>query len=186
MTPTLVLVNGPPASGKSTLATSFVAQRPLALNLDVDVVRGLLGQWKDAPLDAGLAARHLALAMAAAHLRSGRDVIVPQLVARPQFVDELAQTAAAAGARFVEIVLVLARTDAIEAFEQRSAAPTNTQQRDAYETLGGRDIGTMYDDLMRFVNARPATVRVPVERGDIDATLRRLEAAIAADRADQI
>jgi predicted kinase len=39
----LILLNGPPASGKSTLATRLVAQRPLALNLDIDVVRGYLG-----------------------------------------------------------------------------------------------------------------------------------------------
>ncbi|MEE9417560.1 MAG: AAA family ATPase [Acidimicrobiales bacterium] len=46
----LVFLNGPPASGKSTLAARFVEQRPLALNLDVDVVRAMLGRWIDSPL----------------------------------------------------------------------------------------------------------------------------------------
>jgi hypothetical protein len=38
----LILLNGPPASGKSTIAQRFVNTHPLALNLDIDVVRGLL------------------------------------------------------------------------------------------------------------------------------------------------
>ena len=86
-------------------------------------MRGLLGQWKDATRDAGLAARRLALAMADTHPRAGRDVIVPQLVARPQFVD-VAHLGAATGARFVHVVLVISRHDAIEAFAQRSATRT--------------------------------------------------------------
>ena len=49
---TLVLLNGPSASGKSTLAARFIAEHPMALNLDVDVIRGLLGRRIDQPVDA--------------------------------------------------------------------------------------------------------------------------------------
>ena len=79
---TLVLLNGPPASGKSTLAARFVSEHPMALNLDVDVIRGLLRRWIDQPVDAGLAARRLAIPMTQAHLESGHHVIVPQFVGR--------------------------------------------------------------------------------------------------------
>ena len=54
---TLVLLNGPPASGKSTIAARLVGGRPLALNLDIDVIRSLLGDWKARPPEAGVAAR---------------------------------------------------------------------------------------------------------------------------------
>lgn len=46
----LVVLNGPPASGKSTIAKRFVEARPLSLNLDVDVVRGMLGGWLNDPV----------------------------------------------------------------------------------------------------------------------------------------
>ena len=45
--PRLLLINGLPGSGKSTLAARYVADRPLALCLDIDVVRGLFGAWTD-------------------------------------------------------------------------------------------------------------------------------------------
>lgn len=102
----LVLLNGPPSVGKSTIAELYVSERSLALKLDIDVVRGLLGRWIEQPLDAGLLARDIARAMAVATLRAGHDVIVPQYVARVEFIDELAATAAECEATFVEVVLM--------------------------------------------------------------------------------
>ncbi|MBA3302830.1 MAG: AAA family ATPase, partial [Acidimicrobiia bacterium] len=40
--PRLILLNGPPGIGKSTLAQRFVDEHPLALNLDLDAVRAML------------------------------------------------------------------------------------------------------------------------------------------------
>jgi predicted kinase len=89
----LILLNGPPASGKSTLAATFAAAHPLSLNLDIDVVRSLIGRWADFPADAGLLARRAALAMARACLNEHHDVIVPQLVARATFITQLEEVA---------------------------------------------------------------------------------------------
>jgi adenylate kinase family enzyme len=60
----LILLNGAPGSGKSTLAQLYVDDHPLALNLDIDRIRGLLGRWQDDVTRAGLLARTLTLAMA--------------------------------------------------------------------------------------------------------------------------
>jgi predicted kinase len=100
---TLVLVNGPPASGKSTIVDSLVASRPLALDLDIDVIRAQLGCWSDDPHASGLAARALAVSMATTHLTGGHDVVVAQFLARVGFIEELERSAAACEARFVEM-----------------------------------------------------------------------------------
>lgn len=42
--------------GKSTVARRYVADHPLALNLGVDLVRSLIGRWRDDPHAAGLLA----------------------------------------------------------------------------------------------------------------------------------
>lgn len=178
----LILVNGPPASGKSTIAARFVSGHRLALNLDVDVVRGMLGAWIEMPSDAGVAARRLAIAMTAAHLAGGHDVVVPQFLARVDFILELEAVARAAGAQFVETALIVSRADTLRAFVARSAEPETQQHRDANEILertGGIDaLGAMHDRFMGLLDTRPSVHRVRVVRGDVESTLRLLESAI--------
>ncbi|MGO4592191.1 AAA family ATPase [Leifsonia sp. 2TAF2] len=103
--PLLVLLNGGPASGKSTLAHLWARERPLALSLDVDVLRAMIADWESHPVDAGLRARELALTMIADHLAHGSDVIVPQFLVNATFIDQLEDAAVKSGARFVEVVL---------------------------------------------------------------------------------
>lgn len=175
---TLLLLNGPPASGKSTLGARLVSARPLALNLDIDVVRAQLGSWLDYPRDAGLAARALALTMARTHLRSGHDVVVPQLLARVDFIEDLERLASEVGASFVEVLLDLDRASAIEAFQARRRRPQTQAHLDAAALIDRSEeddpLGTIYEALQRVADARTATRRVPVERGNVAATMEAL------------
>lgn len=118
-TPWLVLLNGLPGVGKSTLAAAWAARRPGTLNLDIDVVRGLIS---GPPRDTAAPARALGLAMAVEHLRGGHDVVVPQLVARTDQVGRFARAAEAASARLVH-VLVEAPPEAVAERVLADAAP---------------------------------------------------------------
>jgi adenylate kinase family enzyme len=51
--PRLIHVNGPPGIGKSTIARLFVDDHPGTLNLDMDHVRRLIGDWREDFLQAG-------------------------------------------------------------------------------------------------------------------------------------
>ncbi|MFC9254152.1 hypothetical protein [Amycolatopsis thailandensis] len=62
--PRLIVLNGPPACGKSTLARLYAEDHPLTLNLDIDRIRGLLGAWRDDAAKAGV----LALSAARTHV----------------------------------------------------------------------------------------------------------------------
>lgn len=182
----LVLLNGPPASGKSTIAARLVDRRPLALNLDIDVVRGHLGRWLDDPDAAGQAARVLAIAMARTHLVGGYDVIVPQFLGRAAFIDELSVLALDVHATFVEVALVIDRDLARDAFDERSATPRHQAHRDAaalVERSHADDaVGEMFDRYMALIEQRPMARRIEVLRGDIDDTVRRVERELIADR----
>jgi len=179
----LVLLNGPPASGKSTIAERLVATRPLALQLDIDVVRGLLGDWLQRPTDAGLAARALAISMARTHLAAGHDVFVPQFLGRPEFIDELAALALETGSTFVEIALVLDRAAARTALAERSADPQNDTHRDAaalVEQSGGTSaVDEMFDRYEALLTQRSSAIRIDVERGDIDAAVHSVEGVLS-------
>lgn len=178
----LILLNGPPASGKSTLAQRFVEADPFALNLDIDVLRGLVDGWAGDPEAAGLAARSVALVMARDHLTAGNHVVVPQFLGRPDFIEELAVTAYQCGARFLEVALWLERSEAIAAFADRSAAPSTQAHRDAamlVEHSSRPDpVGSMYDDLVELIGRRPQTIRVDVIPRDVDATFQRFREAL--------
>lgn len=181
----LILINGAPASGKSTLARQLAADpnatSPLALVLDIDVVRGLLGRWMDERGDAGLLARQHALAMIGIQLREGRDVIVPQLLARIDFVLQLEAASATAGAPFIEIVLVSTPEAATERFRHRSANPEDQTHLDAAALESGtaERIPQMLEGMLAVAAQRPRTHYVETIDRDIEGTYARLLAALA-------
>ncbi|MGB3329947.1 MAG: ATP-binding protein [Thermomicrobiales bacterium] len=182
--PRLILLNGAPGSGKSTLARRLAADpsatAPLALVLDIDVLRGMLGRWFDTPGEAGMLARQHALAMIHLQLRQGRDVIVPQFLGRIDFVLHLADAAAACGVPFVEIALVSSPDDAASRFRHRSQHPEDQTHRDAaaLEADTSDRIPAMYAAMMAVAAARPETHFVESVDGDEAGTHARVVAAI--------
>jgi predicted kinase len=174
----LLLINGAPSSGKSTLARCFVRDHPLALALDIDRVRSMLGGWLEQPTEAGLAARRLAMAMAHAHLSAGHDVVVPQYLGRLQFVLELEAVADQVGVDFVQIALVSDPGDAAARFARRIDRPENDEHRDAavlQERNGGSaGLVEMYERMLRVTAARPSTRSVVTVDGEIEPTYRRM------------
>jgi predicted kinase len=182
----LILINGLPGSGKSTVARSVATERPLSLVLDVDVVRGLLSGWIDTPTTAGLLARELALAMCATHLGAGYDVLVPQFLGRPEFVVALEEAAREAGVPFVEIALLLPPERAAERVAKRSAASARREHADAGALLepegGASALAEMEHRLITVLDDRPATLRVDADR-EPEAVRQEVRGCI--DRADR-
>ena len=117
----LLVVNGAPAVGKTTLAHRYATDQPLALVVDVDLLRTHLGGWQERD-ESKMIARDLAIALARAHLAAGHDVLVPQYVGRPEFLDRLRALAADAGTDYLELVLTDAPQRIVERFRARRAA----------------------------------------------------------------
>lgn len=178
----LVLVNGAPGSGKSTLAQMYVDEHPLALALDIDVVRSMLGRWLDQPREAGLMARRMALEMARVQLTAGHDVLVPQFLGRLDFVLELERLCGHVSADFVEVVLLSSPQDAVDRFMQRSRQAETGVHRDAQALLersGGADpLSQMYDSLLEVVSSRPYIRTVVTVDGQVERAYRDLLAHI--------
>jgi predicted kinase len=168
----LIIINGPPGCGKSTIAQRYADDHPLVLNLDVDKIRAMLGGWQRNRGAAGLAARSIALASARAHLTAGHDVLIPQFLGRLSFLEQAEQAAAEVGAGFREVVLMDTKANALRRFAERSAAAADPASRDAADhiaSLGGpAELARMYDQLLTVIAARPGTVVVQTASGAVD------------------
>ena len=161
----------------------YVEDHPLTLNLDIDVVRDLIGRWRDHAPEAGLLARSIALAGARAHLASGHDVVVPQLLARPTFIDQAAALASELKCTFYEIALLDSKENSVRRFIERAAASRQSSFRETAEMLGrqGRlaDLDEMYDRLMALLVARPATSLIRVRDGAVQRAYHDLLGVLA-------
>jgi NAD(P)-dependent dehydrogenase (short-subunit alcohol dehydrogenase family)/predicted kinase len=176
----LILLNGPPGIGKSTLARRYVSDRPMSLILDIDVVRRGIGGWEEQQEEAGLLARALALAMARVHLTAGHDVVVPQYVARPAFIDEMAATAAAARAAFHEVYLTDGKAAAIARFHARAEDAALAQHHaEAVRNAGGEDgLAAMFDRVESTRALRTGAITVKTLAGDVDQAYRDFLSAV--------
>ncbi|TCO52973.1 AAA family ATPase [Actinocrispum wychmicini] len=121
----LIHLNGPSRVGKSTLARRYANEHPGTLALDLDVLAGLIGGWKENFSAALEMARGHGRELATRHLRHGYDVVLPQLVTVHDRDPDPAFEAAAcvAGATYIEVALIVDDREHLQRL--RGKRPTN-------------------------------------------------------------
>lgn len=181
--PRLILVNGPPGIGKSTLARRYVEEHPGVLNCDIDVLRALVGGWADAFGKAGELIRPAALAMITAYLSGGNDVLLPQMLLRTSELAKFESSARAAGAGFVETILMDEQASVVARFHRRGDdgidVAWHRQVQEIVRSQGGDGVLVeCHDALTALAGQRPDAVVIQSRAGDVEGTYRQLLAAL--------
>ena len=181
----LILVNGPPASGKSTVARRYVDQRDGTALVEVDTLRMSLPNWE---LDEAtrLGARDLAGAAVVEHLDAGRDVVMPQYFGRLGYIVLLDDAAREHDATFVEVILAIDADLALERFRARRRAMDERGERHPERDIADVEVEAFVHDaverLTRLPTARPGSQVIPVERAaSEDEVYRRLCSVLDGD-----
>ena len=168
--------------GKSTLASRYVDEHRLAIALDLDRLRLLaFGAADVAGVPAMNATRDLALGAARAHLRAGRDVVVPQYLGRPDYLEALEALAVEMHADFHEIVLMDSEQRLAQRFAERTAAATRLEHVAAAAGIqdeGPESLAAMRQRLVELVATRPHAVVIECPEGTEDITYRAVLRAI--------
>lgn len=175
--PKLIVLSGSLGSGKSTLAKKYAENHPLALALDIDIIRLMLGEWRDHAEDSAQLSKRMAEEMSRINLSEGHDVIIPQIYRRESYLDALQRVADETDSDYFEIILLLDKEEAIDRFmSYKSIHPGGLIDRGG----GVSRLEHMYDEMVELASKRPNTIKISPIRDDIEATYELLIQAISS------
>ena len=172
----LIHLNGPPGIAKSTLSALYAHRHPGTLNLDIDRLHRLVGGWQDVDNHTHEVLRPVALAMASTHLRGGRDVVLPQYLARPDEIDAFEEVARGQGSAFHEVVLLDEKASSLARFDRRRDDSAWAEHNRRLVALQGGPVmlAAMYDRLVELLALRPSAVVVCSEPDAVERTYASL------------
>lgn len=174
----LILVNGPPASGKSSLARRYVEEHDRVALVEVDTLRMTVPDWEHDGATRRIAAE-LAGEAIVAHLGAGHDVVMAQYFGRLGNVVMAEDLARAQGVEFVEVILATSAALAIDRFRARRRDLAERGERHPERDIADADVEAFIVDaverLTRLPTARPDSLVVPVDpEASEDEVYRRL------------
>ncbi len=168
--------------GKTTLAQKYIDEHPMALNLDIDNLWFMMGQWQASRPHSDIQKLKYAHAIAGMHLADGYDVIVPNLMQSTEQYEVFERIARANNALFRELVLLSTPEDAIERCKTRAR---KMGYADGFRPGGvldtsGRELGlaSMHENMLATIALRENVVRIESVEHNIEETYQKIIEAI--------
>jgi predicted kinase len=181
--PRLIHLNGPSGVGKSTLARRYANEHAGTLVLDLDVLAGLIGGWKENFSATLELARGHGREMATRHLRDGYDVVLPQLVTVHDRAHDpaLEQAAQSADATYIEVALMVADQDHLHRLHgRRPISAVQARVQAALVDPGSDLVDRIRGHLSEHLAGRPGAIRLDTTGLNEDTTYQRLLSVLEA------
>lgn len=180
--PNLILLNGPLGVGKSTLAKRYAQQHPLAVAIDIDEVRFLIGSFREFPEQSLQMAFEMAASIGRVALRRGHDIAVAQILTKPAQFELFEELADQTSAKLHEILLYTEKEAAIGRFVLRGRQkgwPLGYKPDGLIGRNGGLvRVAEKYDEMLHLAKNRPQTKIINSVQGDAEATYNDIITAI--------
>ena len=177
----LIHLNGPPRVGKSTLARRYADEHQGTLALDLDVLAGLIGGWRENFSIAWGIARAHGHALATRHLHEGYDVILPQLATSHDRGPAFEEAAHEAGAAYIEVALLVHDQEHLQRL--RGKQPANEIEARIQAGLEDPEsdlVDRIRRHLAEYLADRPHTIRLDTTGLGEDESYQALLNALAA------
>jgi adenylate kinase family enzyme len=180
--PKLILLTGPLGIGKSTLSSRYANDNPMTLNIDVDHVWWMIGQWQQTRPESDKQKLKLSALMVESHLEEGYDVIVAQDKFSEDYYLKLDDIVRRTGSILLEVTLICPEDEAIQRCidrGKRSGYKTGFRPGGILESEGGAGkLRSMYSTMINSVSGRPNMNFIQSEYNNQNDTYRSLLAIV--------
>jgi len=171
----LLHLNGAPGVGKSTIAERLVASRPGWLNCDIDILRTLIGGWREDFAAAGAHIRPVAREMMAAQLATGRGVVLPQLIIQDRELAQFKSLATVCGVPYVHVYVDAPDQELAMRWQRRNdGSPWAATSQRILRELGGTDAVLVAGGLSRELAVVDRAVFVRSDKGRVDEAVAQV------------
>ena len=164
----LIIINGSPAAGKSTLAQRLHQELPLSLLADIDSWRRLVSGYRENRKESLEITYKFAVAAIDAYLQTGHDVIVDKAILGVNDVlDAIVESGQKYGAEIYEFVLTADKDVIIQRAAERGF-------RDA-GLLTPEKVVELWDRAQDLIQERPNAVVIDTNTLDAEAIYKKVK-----------
>lgn len=169
----LIILNGPPGVGKSTLATRLAEKVPGTEIIEIDVLRRTIPEYREHRKESILAAYNLALAALKEHFSQGRSVIVDKAAFFPETVDRFVETGKLCGAEIFEFFIFADKSTIQARADARGYRPGGLLTRER--------VGEKWDEADAFCKQRPQATLIDTFHLTMDQVFEEVSRAILSE-----
>jgi predicted kinase len=164
----LIIINGSPATGKSTLALRLHEALPMSLLVDVDAWRRLISGYRENKKESLKTAYKFTIAAIDAYLQTGHDVVVDKaILGANEVLEDLIMCGKKHGANIFELILTADKDMVVQRAERRGYRESGLLTPD--KTL------ELWDKAQALIKERTDAIVIDTNTLDADSIYQKVK-----------
>ncbi len=167
----LIILNGPPGVGKSTISKLLHADMPNSVLLDIDEIRRSVPDYKERRAESLQISYQKAAETVGHHLKLGQDVIIDKAISQSETVDSLIEAGRAHGADVYEFLLFADKYTVQKRADERGYRPGSLLTRER--------VGEMWEKADALKKERLGSVLIDTSNMSVEELVGKIKTAIS-------